>query len=91
MHSFSSGSGAVSALPPRVQRGLMGSLVMCAYGERKKEFLTQVSVKEFLGESIVLPMMSEETLEVGMVTMAQKEGVSRYHGNGCEHRPVPGE
>lgn len=42
MHSFSSGSGSISALPPRVQKGLMGSLVMCAVGERKKEFLTQV-------------------------------------------------
>lgn len=50
MHSFSSGSGAISALPPKVQKGLMGCLVMCAYGERKKDFLAQVSVEEFLGE-----------------------------------------
>ena len=43
MHSFSSGSGSFLSLPPRVQKGLMGSLVMCAVGEKKKIFLTEVS------------------------------------------------
>ncbi len=47
MHSFSTGSGSLAiSLPPQVQKNLMGSLVMCAIGERKKEFLTQVCISK---------------------------------------------
>ena len=42
MRSFSAGSDFMSVLSPRIQRSLMGSLIMSAMGERKKEFLTHV-------------------------------------------------
>lgn len=42
MRSFSAGSDFIALLPPRIQRSLMGSLIMSAMGERKKEFLTHV-------------------------------------------------
>ena len=44
MRSFSSGQGPIAALPPRVQRTLMFSLLFCDVGERKQQFLTEVSV-----------------------------------------------
>ena len=44
MHSFSSGSKAISALPSVAQKQLMNSLVMCAVGEKKKEFLMDVCI-----------------------------------------------
>lgn len=45
MRSFSDGTSSILSLSPRVQREIMGALVMCAMGtgDRKKEFLTQVA------------------------------------------------
>ena len=45
MQGFSNGSSPILSMPPQVQRKLMGSLVMCAMGEKKKEFLTQVRIR----------------------------------------------
>ena len=44
MRDFASGSETIAVLPPRVQRSLMTSLVMSAMGNKKKTFLSQVSM-----------------------------------------------
>ena len=42
MKGFSSGGPVVAALPPRVQRDLICSLVRCAVGQSRQLFLSQV-------------------------------------------------
>ena len=61
MRGFSSGQPPSSSLPPPVQRDLMSSLVRCAVGESRQQFLSEVRT---LGRGIFHVMLPPPPLSL---------------------------